>query len=399
MNPSHDPIRQTNYLRQLLSQEKRPLGLFLSAGCPMAVQTIHEGKQSALIPGIDGITEIVLERMDETELKEVLKTILTHFSIDERNDPTIEDLLTHVRSLRTVAGNEKVRGLTADDLDKVDHKVCEVVVEVVNKSLPDRGTPYGKVAAWIGAIPRTHAVEIFTPNYDLLMEQALEDNRVPYFDGFIGSRHAFFDSYAMEEDVLPSRWARLWKLHGSINWRQNEVGHVFRGRNVVGTGRRVIHPSHLKYEESRQMPYLAMIDRLHAFLKRSAAVLVICGYSFRDDHINASLLRGLRGNATAAIFALLYGKLASHNTAIQLASTVGNLSLLAEDGAVIGTQQSTWRAQGPEETGGASRVAGSRAGTEREEGMPAAGFDLGDFVRFGRFLGDLIGTEDRNRED
>ncbi len=398
MNQSHDPVRQANYLRQSLGQEKRPLGLFLSGGCPMAIKVPADGTKTPLIPGIEGITQAVHERLGASSLKAPFETVRAHFTADQRGEPNVEDLLTHVRSLRRVAGNDAVRGVRAEDLDALDSAICRIIVEVVNKSLPSSDTPYHKVAAWIGAILRSHPVEIFTPNYDLLIEQALEESRVPYFDGFVGAHRAFFDPYAMEEDVLPPRWARLWKLHGSINWRQDQNGMVSRGENVNDIERRVIHPSHLKYDESRQMPYLAMIDRLRAFLKRPSAVLVVCGYSFRDDHLNAILVQGLQGNATAQVFALLHGKCANYGTAVRLASTRANLSLLAEDGAVVGTKQAPWIGKDGEETSSPS-IAEWVAKAPGEGELRQARFRLGDFARFGSFLGELIGAESSKEKE
>ncbi len=34
-------------------------------------------------------------------------------------------------------------------------------------------------------------IELFTTNYDLLLEEALEDEEIPYFDGFVGSKKSF----------------------------------------------------------------------------------------------------------------------------------------------------------------------------------------------------------------
>jgi hypothetical protein len=42
-----DPSRQLNYLQQCLSSDKEPLGLFLGAGCPMAVRVGVDGKVAA----------------------------------------------------------------------------------------------------------------------------------------------------------------------------------------------------------------------------------------------------------------------------------------------------------------------------------------------------------------
>lgn len=396
MSQGHDPIRQANYLRQALAQEKRPLGLFLCSGCSMAIRVHVDGTEVPLIPDIAGLTKVVNGRLVKSDHQKPYEIVLGHFRADKREEPNVEDLLTHIRSLRQVAGNDVVRGIEAKELEALDREICNIIVEVVDKSLPNTSTPYHKVAAWIGAIPRSYPVQIFTTNYDVLVEQALEETRVPYFDGFVGSRRTFFDSYAMEEDVLPPRWARLWKLHGSINWRQDKAGVVSRGEKVEGDERRVIHPSHLKYDESRRMPYVAMIDRLRSFLKQPSSVLIICGYSFRDQHLNANLTEGLQGNSTAMTFALVHGGLEKYGETIKIASTRANFSLLASDGAVIGTKNARWA----ERDGGEDSVAvewvakAAAAGGGPREGR----FKLGDFARFGLFLEELIGAE-RSKEE
>jgi hypothetical protein len=53
-----DPHKQVGYLQQCLSSDKRPLGLFLGGGCPMAIRTGGENGPP-LITDIDGITKPV----------------------------------------------------------------------------------------------------------------------------------------------------------------------------------------------------------------------------------------------------------------------------------------------------------------------------------------------------
>lgn len=220
----------------------------------------------------------------------------------------------------------------------------------------------------------------------------MEESRAPYFDGFVGSRRTFFDPHAMEEDVLPPRWARLWKLHGSINWRQDDNGVVSRGEEVRES--RVIHPSHLKYDESRRMPYLAMIDRLRAFLKKPSSVLVTCGYSFRDDHLNEVLAQGLQGSPTAIVFTLLHGNLHKYINASKLATTRANLNILAKDEAVIGTRRASWIEKESADDGLHSLVVEWVANDkETADGLKQARFNLGDFACFGSFLEDMIGAD------
>jgi hypothetical protein len=394
MHYLEDPYKQVGYLQQCLSSDKKPIGLFLGAGCPMAIR--NDGDPGGpLIPDINGITKAVRDQLRrDDEYRQLLDRIDAHFKSDGRIDPTVEDLLSHVRALRTVAGNESVRGLSASDLDKLDEKTCQTIHELVDKKLPTAETPYHRVAAWVNAIQRERPVEIFTTNYDLLMEQAFEDHRVPYFDGFAGSRQPFFDIRAMEEDNLPPRWARLWKLHGSINWYQVPGKGVIRGASGEKGLKRVIHPSHLKYEESRRMPYLAMVDRLRAFLKQPTATLVLCGYSFRDDHINEVILQGLESTQSAIAFALLFEKLSNYPQARTLARERSNLTLLAKDGYVIGSRESRWpeRDADPSAPEGHDKwVVWVQIDPAEENSKRRAEFCLGNFGTFGQFLQELIG--------
>lgn len=396
-----DPARQVSYLQQCLSSDKIPVGLFLGAGCPMAIRT-GDTNDSPLIPGIEGTTREVQDCLAEDEdCRALFKIVEENLRTDGINDPTVEDMLSHIRSLRAVAGRDQVRGLCGEELDKLDETICNLIHGLADKELPNKETPYHRVAVWVNAIRREYPVEVFTTNYDLLMEQAFEDCSVPYFDGFAGARKPFFDLRAMEEDKLPSRWARLWKLHGSINWYQVLRGGVFRGASKDEEGsRRVIHPSHLKYEESRRMPYLAMIDRLRAFLKQPTGALVLCGYSFRDEHLNEVIVQGLQWTQTAIAFALQFEIIDEYPQAVGLARERPNLSILARDGAVIGGQKLQWQQKDKEAVSAENDkwVMWTPIDAAVENGIRMAQFRLGDFTVFGGFLRELIGGVRQQRE-
>jgi hypothetical protein len=142
MTIEHDPMKQVNYLQQCLSQDKKPLGLFLGAGCPVAIK-IGKGKSDPLIPDIAGITKIVREKLPECkDCGPPLKILEEHFAKDGRDGTTVEDMLSHVRALRVVAGKELVRGLKGEDLDRLDAEICRIISELADKSLPDTATPY-----------------------------------------------------------------------------------------------------------------------------------------------------------------------------------------------------------------------------------------------------------------
>lgn len=62
------------------------------------------------------------------------------------------------------------------DLTDLDEQICKAISVEVDKLLPNLETPYHGLAAWAKALKRDKPVHIFTTNYDLLMEQALEAN-------------------------------------------------------------------------------------------------------------------------------------------------------------------------------------------------------------------------------
>jgi hypothetical protein len=394
--PTHCPYRQSTLLQQALAPDKMRIAFLLGAGCPVSVRVEQDGGTRPLIPDIKGLTKFVTDSMAASEtFKESFAALLGRFAGGIPAEPTIEDILSHIRALHDVLRNGSIDGLNKELLASLDAEICRLTTHVVNVELPATITPYHRLANWIAGVNRAHAIEVFTPNYDLLMEQALEAYKIPYFDGFVGSKQAFFDLTSMEGDALPSRWARLWKVHGSINWWRRGDDEVVRRQEPAKGDRQMIYPSHLKYDQSRRMPYLAMLDRLRAFLARGQAVLVTSGYSFADQHLNEVILHGLRSNPTAICFGLLFGPRAGYLEALKKAAVHPNLSLLAADGAVLGTIEKDWRSdeQPQHALHGISVIT-------KESPAPGGGtakqceFSLGDFKHFGNFLARQLSLSD-----
>jgi len=387
---SDDPERLANQLLQCLTQDKKPIGLLLGAGCPYSIK---DESNKPLIPDIKGLTEAVKERLNSKGCKDHWGIIYSQLEEDGLAEPNIEDILSRVRGLKEYVGIGTVRGLNKVALEGLESDICNEIVDCVRKELPDKNTPYHNLASWIGSIDRAYSVEIFTTNYDLLIEQAFEDLRIPFFDGFVGARQPFFDAYAVEFDALPSRWAKLWKVHGSINWRGEIVDDGFKvwRTDTEKGGDVVIHPSHLKYDQSRKMPYLAMMDRLRKFLSTPSSALIIVGYSFGDQHLNDVIVQSLQGSPSTAVFALMYGQLSNYEEAVNLAKERANLTVIGKNGVMIGTKEQYWKKldEEPEPIVPAGAVEWSKS-TEKGDSWEAS-FKLGDFVSFGAFLQDIAG--------
>lgn len=417
----HDAAQQARVLRQVLQDDKQRIGCFLGAGCPLGVYDAAEKNSIVLIPAIVELTKRVAEGLDASDkaagatstFKKNWDSLTKECEPTDGKACTVEDILTELRTLANRRGSASVLGMTKKAMKELDDKICVLVTEQMRKSLPSHRCSYHRFASWVGGLHRISPVEIFTPNYDLLFEQAFEQHPLPHFDGFVGSREPWFDLASIEHDAIPARWTRLWKLHGSINWERAEetvngvqVTRIVRVTREAEAGKVMIFPSHLKYDQSRRMPYLAMLDRLRAFFhgeptrKRVDAAnrdedaprLIVCGYSFLDDHLNEVLLDGLRGNRNAQCFALMYSNLADHPRAVEYAVKQGNLTVLAKDGAVIGTRAGFYRpgtAGGDEHNPWLYEEGVSMTDPKKPTESPLC--RLGDFHYFGLFLEQLCG--------
>lgn len=345
---NHDQIRHLRSLRLLLSQDKAPLGFLLAAGCPLSVK---EDSGDSLLPDMAGLTRIINDKHIADTADKPYKRLIEELNKANKDGSNLEDVLTYIRSMREVStGGGSVRGFTEDELNNLEVEICETIATAVTKELPDGDNSYRRLARWVSSIDRAVPVEIFTTNYDLLLEQALEEQSVPFFDGFSGSRCPFFDIHSVEGNEMPAYWARLWKLHGSVNWKSTSGGVCRVAKDTPGSPE-LIYPSKLKYDQSRKMPFLAMSDRLINFLLKPHAVLFICGYSFGDEHINNTIINALKVNQSANVVALMYGKMKKEkdvsgalvaSEAVKRALERPNLSVWHDDEAVIGTQRREW---------------------------------------------------------
>lgn len=406
----HDASRQLDYIRQSLSQNKKHVGFFIGAGCPLAVhverqledgQTVNE----PIIPDVAGLTNMIATKLKTPagEEESLYDRLAKLFVEDEKAQFNIEDALSMIRSMSQVVGKGVVRGFNAADLELLDRSICEIISEIVDQNLPTKESPYHDLAIWARSLSRDKPVHIFTTNYDLLMEEALEDESAPYFDGFIGSRNAFFDLGAVEnEKLIGPRWLRLWKIHGSINWKlklsQNAAaGSVIRSDKIESGQKHLIYPSHLKFDQSRKMPYLALMDRLKDFISCPSSLLFMSGYSFSDDHINDIIVSSLKNNPTAMVHAFLFGPLAGagYSKAIECGKQTPNLVIAAQDEAIIGRRRAGWVSVGESEPGGLAQEVIHLLGaeTDENEGRIPCQLNLGDFAKLGLLLRSLSRDE------
>jgi len=334
---THNPDQYMASLRQIIGQGRKRIGLLVGSGVPAGIPaTIGTGP---LIPAVAGLTTCVLDAL----AKDYGKTLDTVKA--ELKDPNIENILSRVRSLAAVIGKTPVHNIDGDGHKKLSEAICDEIGKVVNRPLPETQSPYSDFVNWIGGAERDHAVEIFTTNYDLLFEQALERSKVPFFDGFAGANQPFFDPSSVASNDLPPRWVRVWKLHGSLGWCSNSQGEIIRIGN--SSAAHLVFPEHLKYDQTQKAPYAALFDRLRAFLMTPDTLLICTGFSFADAHVSARIDECLTANPSASVFAFQFKPLAEETFACDIAKRRANMSVYAPDQAMINGIAATWRTGDP----------------------------------------------------
>lgn len=350
----HNPSRVAHELREHLASDKRKLGFFMGAGTSMAIG----------LPGIDKLSELVEESLPSDELKANFSKIKEEISSDSKNVEIVLNRIRLIRELLEDKAENVHNGISGEKIKTLDHEVCRAIHKAVTSTDAVDKRPHMTFSQWLHSsyARRNTPVEIFTTNYDLMFEEAMEENSVPYFDGFIGSVNPFFSPEAVEADNIknhqefkpPSSWTRLWKLHGSVNWflKTDPTGNrkkVVRGcGNLENSGQELmIFPSREKYLESRKLPFITFQDRLRKFLSSGEVVLFIAGYSFFDEHLNEIIFQALRSNSRLAVNALIFGEKDGDTFKLpanlaQLGIDYRNLSIYGPDKAVIGGVVGEW---------------------------------------------------------
>lgn len=208
-------VKEIRELKNQLSYSKK-YGFFFGAGtsCALGVPNITSlttGVENALQPTHQTYFRKIKDDLDSTYPD---KTI------------NIEDILNQLRQIRSITGERSDKsylGISGESATELDNVICKKIYEIISTSEANvdlKNTK--KFFAWLNMQNRDFSKEIFTSNYDLIIEKALEAIRTPYFDGFVGSYEPFFwpesiDRFVEKSD-LTQNWIRLWKIHGSLSW-------------------------------------------------------------------------------------------------------------------------------------------------------------------------------------
>jgi hypothetical protein len=326
--PDHDPVRFATDLSAKLATRSRHVCMFFGAGVGC----------SCGLPDVAKLQNVVLSTLTTDDANAFKK------QLDKGN---LEQALSRLRRIAALlSAGQSLDDLSSAQATELDKKVCQAIVKALDVTSLTDLTPVEYIAAWAGASQYHQPVEIFTVNYDLLLETALERRRVPYFDGFIGALKARFHTELVESSVgkdkecVPAFFVRLWKLHGSVNW-------LLETPNIVRLGQPVslaaaIYPSDAKYDESRRVPFVVLQDRFRRALQEPETVVLISGYSFADEHLNELIFEAAARRERSEFVAFCHSKIPDELG--KRATTTLNLQVASGTEAIVGGVRGNWKA-------------------------------------------------------
>lgn len=136
--------------------------------------------------------------------------------------------------------------------------------------------------------------DIFTTNYDLSIEAAINFNKPVDFYKYLGL------SGGVKKSLDLSRWSDALeadtlytKLHGSIDWQRGQGKILVGASNFTGSHNNhvIIYPG---FKGESQSDFFAPMHSYLGNKLESADLIIFIGFAFRDEHINRLIAERVR---------------------------------------------------------------------------------------------------------
>ena len=192
------------------------------------------------------------------------------------------------------AFQESIAALGREHIPTLSSTIKEQIYELYDKT-PDSE----KLADWVrllkGLVKISPALEVFTTNYDRVLENVIREADVEIETGRKSDGIQTRLDTSPWEDFVPvdllGPSGRLTKLHGSVDWqRSNEginISEVFTGNHQ---NHRILYPGYKG--EPTEEPFRTFHEHLRKVVNEkyeSLTVAIFIGFAFRDDYINRIL--------------------------------------------------------------------------------------------------------------
>lgn len=291
-----------------IKEQTQKIGIFLKESLRASNLAIFIGSgcSTPAIPMMGVTMKEILSKPENEDIVAKVKEYLEKDEIDGFND--IEGLLNWLQNGMSFERDMTVKEKLALLFEKIKKDFIATIPrledEKYRNSLSiDLYTQFYKFIFNYRSL-ESSKLAVFTTNYDLFNEFALENNSFSYTTGFTTELRQAFDinrfKYRVVDDTerYKDRWqpvkkeVNLYKIHGSINWSQDTQGMLCQ--NNSATDNIVIYPTMLKHQETAQTPYSELFREFTTTLQKPNTTLIVIGYGFPDEHINNIISQNLQ---------------------------------------------------------------------------------------------------------
>lgn len=158
-------------------------------------------------------------------------------------------------------------------------------------------------------------VNLFTTNYDMAFDYALDNLGVHYINGFMGVHNRCFRPEVYEYDLYypgqsvtgkvhrAEKVLKYYKIHGSLSWLATKptVSNTYGIKEIPlnnefkvdGDKELMIYPCVSKKSFTLDLPYSELFRQFSQAINQPQSVLFCVGYSFYDEHINDIIKQAL----------------------------------------------------------------------------------------------------------
>lgn len=274
-------MKQTN---EFLHQLKKEIQSFFDEGTVTIV-----GSGLSCSEGISGMGSLAKKLIKEVPSK-IKEHNIKCWEVVEKSLKNGIDLETALQENNINKEIERtIINITYDLISAEDEKIFREILE------QGRELKFSKFLSYFNT--NLYNLVIITTNYDLLIEYAFEINELPYFDSYTGniiSRNLgkdyssrYLKQKIQMKKINSSRIIKLFKPHGSINWKLIN-GKYFKINNIDCGEPCIITPGSNKYERGYNIPFDYHISKMSEEIDKSKRMIFI-GYGFNDNHLETHL--------------------------------------------------------------------------------------------------------------
>ena len=323
---NYENIKET--IKKDLSEilDTRNLSFLIGSGCSLGTNGIPTMKELAdcLFEPKADLDEKLKDKVFEAEHIEILERL----KINYKNEPFRTNLETFLGTLysyrfyleKLKEAKEEAFDKDLEDLNKIILRTKEYILfECLNEKHKGNDENivdtykqfYRKLSLRDSNLQKPN---VFTTNYDLFSERAMDNLGISYTNGFSGFVERFFNpsifNYALAEqmDISSLKWSvidsfiYLFKIHGSVNWVEKESSNKLFSiqelqdvsfDKLKSEANYMIYPSPLKQNASLGSPYADLFREFQKRITQKQSILVTMGFSFGDEHINNIIFQAL----------------------------------------------------------------------------------------------------------